>query len=204
MALAGEKQVAFVLGTGPSREVAIASSDDGRIVTRLQATKGLALDSLDASSDGKILYYTSAGSIWSLSSGQTRKLTAGDCAVVAPGGKSLIVQRNGTDGSHLFQFNLETGAEQTIPFSDPVLRLFPSPLSPQSFLPGGRLLVSALRADSSFLLPAILDMKTGMARAIPAPNTSDTYGPAAAGDGRVFASAMQFIGSLWRFQRLKP
>ena len=86
-ALVGENLVAFLSGgVGQPPLITIATTAEGRIVRRLEATRGIVPQSLAASPDGKTIYYVSAGSLFAIGveGGEPRKLR--QCRVSATPG----------------------------------------------------------------------------------------------------------------------
>ena len=94
-AVLGGGSLAFILGAGDDRRIALASLRDGRIQHRFPA---LAADvsSIVATPDGAKLYYASGGSIWeqNISGGEPRRFTDGTDATLDRSGQNLYVKRN--------------------------------------------------------------------------------------------------------------
>lgn len=64
-AILSDQEIAFLIGSGAEREVAVASIRDGRIVRRLKGSRS-AIQSLVASKDGETLFYVASGVVWAL------------------------------------------------------------------------------------------------------------------------------------------
>ncbi len=120
--LVGENLVAFLSGSvGQPSMITVATMPEGRIVRRLEETKGIAPQGLVASPDGKTLYYVNAGSFFSVDveGGKPRNLRPANGVAVDPRGPnpSLVVQVNGLDGVKLFHVPLDGSSEISILFS---------------------------------------------------------------------------------------
>jgi hypothetical protein len=87
-------RVAFVIGSGDARRIAIASLRDGRIIRRLQDLKAATIRAIVASRDGKTFYFVDSGTIWSIpvDGGSPQKIHSGDSVAITPDGNNLIVQ----------------------------------------------------------------------------------------------------------------
>ncbi len=85
----------------------VATMPEGRIVKRLEATRGIAPQSLVASPDGKTLYYVNAGSLFSIDieGGIPKRMRAANGVALDPRAHdpALIVQVNENDGVKLFR-----------------------------------------------------------------------------------------------------
>jgi hypothetical protein len=57
--------IAFLIGTPPNRQVAIASARDGRIIRRI-ALDTVHINSIALSPDARTIYYASGGTVRSL------------------------------------------------------------------------------------------------------------------------------------------
>ena len=184
--------------------IAIAAVPEGRIVRRLPETQGPGLTSMAASPDGKTIYYSRDGKIWTIpaTGGSPRKLTDGDSIAVDPNGREVIVQRQEKDGVHLFRFSVDSAAERAIPLTGG-MKLFPFPLSPNAVSADGRILLSAFSVDSWFQGLAVLNPATGKVERLPAPYSGDIFAPGWTKDGRILAAGFPMRSSIWRFQKEK-
>jgi hypothetical protein len=230
IALLGSSTLAIQMGkTGDPDTwmVAIVSLSDGRIVRRLESTKGLEITSMAASTDGKTIYYTAAASVWAVSAagesggalrldgagesggglrldgagGAPRRLAAGDGVSVDPNGLDLIVEHNELDGAHLFRVHLAGGSEQAIPF--PKALSIVGGASGSSVNKDGRILVDVDSRDSCWERPAILDPRTGKVERVKVPYAGDLWEPVWTPDGRILAQGVQSRSALWRFRKEK-
>jgi len=71
--MVGTSEVGFILGSGSTSKLAIASVADGRILRRLERAHASGIQSLAATPDGQTLYCAAAGKIWSIPSHGTPK-----------------------------------------------------------------------------------------------------------------------------------
>ena len=177
MTVVGKGEIAFAIGPEPRQTIAVAEIASGRVVRRIAPGKN-AIDSLTSSPDGQMLYFAAGGAIWSVPShgGETRKITAGESAIMEPSGTSLVVERNELARIRLFHTHLDGGPEQEISI-DRSLPLFPRPLSPSAMDGDGRLLVGLLPRDSWFVPVAVLDTATGRIRRVPADDLEPIISP---------------------------
>src|SRR5207247_3724867 len=65
-AVAGDDQVACVIGRDAGQTIALVSTRNGQIIRRLKGTTGQAIDSVAASPHGKTLYFVSSHSTWAI------------------------------------------------------------------------------------------------------------------------------------------
>ncbi|SRR5579871_1041453 len=199
----GEKEVAFLAGSGSERSLAVATLSDGRIVRRFPATKGLVIAALASAADGGELYYVSSGDVWRIPAqgGDPRKLTVGDQIAADPRGKDLIVLRNQQDAVHLIRVSLSDGSEHPIPFNSDLRIVW---LSPHSVAGDGRIAITVSSPDRWFYSAAVLDPATGNVEKLPVDYRGDIDHPAWTPDGHLIASGVPERESLWRFRREKP
>ena len=199
--LVGDREVAFLLGTPPDRTIAIASIADGRIVHRLQVGKGVLIQSLAASPDGKTLYYAASGSVWAIptAGGEPRKIHDGDGVAADPRGQDLIVQLNEKDNVRLVQVPVSGGPERAIPIRG---EIHPAPLvlSPNAVNKDGRIVVEVGVKDSWFWPPAVLNPETGDVQRIPVAYEADFDQPGWSSDGRIVSMAQTLRAAIWRFR----
>ena len=86
--------VAFVIGTGDQRRIAIASLRDGRVLRRFSTRSD---NGMAASPDGNTLYYSFSGAIWAqpVAGGEPKRITEGIDVTLDPKGEYLYVKRAG-------------------------------------------------------------------------------------------------------------
>jgi serine/threonine protein kinase len=202
-ALVGGNLVAFLSGAvGQPSMITVATMPEGRIVRRLDATKGIAPQSLVASPDGRTLYYVNAGSLFSvdIEEGAPRKLRPANGVAIDPREPpSLIVQVNEPDGVKLVRAPLSGGSELSILFASP-LRLAPIPLSGAAVAPDGRIAVTVTSPDTLFRGVALLDPATAVLERLSVVFDGDVQYPAWGRDGSLLAVGVSIRSSLWRFQ----
>src|SRR5206468_3963114 len=109
-------RIAFLIGSGEQRRIAVASLRDGRVEQRFSAKVGVVF-SLAASPDGNNLFYGSAGQIWrqALSGGDPVRVVAGRDAAVDPSGRYLYVRRARNNRIDLFRLPVVGGSEEPLP-----------------------------------------------------------------------------------------
>ncbi len=202
--LVGENLVAFLSGSvGQPPLITVAKIPEGRIVRRIEETRGIAPQSLVASPDGRTLYYVNAGSLFSvgIEGGAPRKLRPANGVAVDPRGPSpaLIVQVNAVDGVQLSRVPLDGGSEFSILFASP-LRLAPVPISGSAVGPDGRIAVTVTSPDTMFRGVALLDPVTAALERLPVTFDGDLQYPAWSRDGSLLAVGVSIRSSLWRFQ----
>jgi hypothetical protein len=203
MALLGRNTIAFMLGSGEKRTVAVASISDGRVMRRIDSLAGKTIAALAASPDGKTLFYVLAGEIWSmaLDGGEAKKFRAGDSLAIDPSGTSAFVRLNDPDGARLIRVPLDGGDEQAVPLQ-PEFRHAPAPISPSAVAKDGRIAIRVMSRDSWFWPAAILDPRSGKVALLPGAPDADMRLPSWTEDGRLITTAMGMRSKLWKFQRV--
>jgi serine/threonine protein kinase len=197
----GHDRVAFLIGSGATRRVAIASLADGRIQRRLIHLDANAVRALAGSPDGKTLFYVVSGNVWAMPAddGEPRRIHEGDSVAVDPHGQYLIVTIGATDERRLIRVQLTGDQEQPIPVSDD-FRIAVDDLSPNAISPDGRIAVSVGSKDSWFWPAGILDPRTGTVAPIGSGLDMDMMTPSWAPDGRLVTTGLLTSASLWRFR----
>jgi hypothetical protein len=199
----GANLVAFLSGqVGQPAMITVATMPSGRIVRRLEATKGIAPQSLVASPDGRTLYYVNAGSLFAvdIEGGAPRRLRPANGVAVDPREPpSLIVQVNEPDGVKLLRAPLSGGPGLPILYAS-FLRLAPIPISGTAVGPDGRIAVTVTSPDTLFRGVALLDPVTAALDRLPVAFDGDLQYPAWSRDGSLLAVGLSIRSSLWRFQ----
>ena len=99
--------------------------------------------------DGKTLYYTTDGNVWSIPAddGTPNKICAGDGVAVDLNGKDVFVNLFGSKGTELFRIPLsgDPGKEIRIPADLPMNNL---PISGSAVRPDGKVLLGVQTRDS--------------------------------------------------------
>ncbi len=207
-ALVGDGMVAFLSGrVGQPSMITLATVSDGRIVRRIEATRGVMPQSLVASPDGKTLYYVDGGFLYSVSveAGAPRKLRAANGVAIDPRGPSpsLIVQVNELDGVKLYRVPIAGDGDLSILFASS-LRLAQTPISGSAVGPDGRIAVTVTSPDSWFRGAALLDPVTARLERVPVLFDGDIHYPGWARDGSLLGMGVSIRASLWRFQAQAP
>jgi serine/threonine protein kinase len=201
MAQVGDDEVAFMAGTSSSQSLEIASLKDGRILHRFELIHGSDVQDVAGSPDGKTLYYTSGGNVWSIPAdgGKPRKVCAGLSLAVDPNGKDLVIERHGSENITLERVPLSAGTEQPIPVKGgpPISPLL---LGPNAINTHGQLLVSVQPTDSWFFRAAIIDLATGKMTQIPLNYDGDIDYLGWSSDGRILAMTLPMTSHIWRFR----
>ena len=202
--LVGENLVAFLSGSvGQPSMITIATLPEGRIVRRLEETRGIMPQSLVASPDGRTLYYVNAGTLFSVpvDGGKPTSLRpANGVAVDArEPGAALIVQVNAADGVKLLRVPFDGGSELSILFAS-TLRLSPIPIAGSAVGPDGRIAVTVTSPETMFRGVALLDPVTAVLERLPVAFDGDLQYPAWNRDGSLRAVGVSIRSSLWKFQ----
>jgi Tol biopolymer transport system component len=202
-ALVGANRVAFLSGSvGQPAVLTVATVPEGRVVRRLEETRGIAPQGLVASPDGRTLYYVNAGSLFAVDveGGSPRKLRPANGVALDPREPaSLLVQVNEPDGVKLHRVPLSGGSELPILFASP-LRLVPIPLTGAAIGPDGRVAVTVTSSDTVSRSVALLDPATAALERIPLVYDGDVQYPAWSHDGTLLAVGVSIRSGLWRFQ----
>jgi serine/threonine protein kinase len=197
-AIAGNR-IAFVIGPEPHETIAVADATNGRITRRISPAKGI-VQSLTASPDGVRLYFTAAGSVWSVPSegGEPNKICAGDWVVWNPSRGTLIVARSESSHVHLYEVPATGGSERTIPLdsASPLFGLFTSPGTIRS---DGQMLVALNVPDSWFNPMAQLDLQSGRITRLAGDGKSDLHSAAWTQNGGFIVSREGLVSTIWKF-----
>jgi predicted Ser/Thr protein kinase len=195
-AVAGDR-IAFVIGPAPRENIAIAGVSNGRISARIAPGKGV-IGSLAAAPDGGTLYFTAAGSVWSIDSGgEPRRICAGDAVAAHPSGSMLVVARYESSQTRLFEVPAAVGTEREIPAdrASPLSSL----ISPGAIRGDGQMLVSLNMIDSWFNPLALLDLRSGRIARLPGDGVSDLHSGAWTRDGQIVATRLGLNSRIWKF-----
>jgi WD40 repeat protein len=200
LATCGAKEVAFMIGPAPHETIAFTEPASGRVVRRIAPGKG-PVGSVSCSPDGRTLYFSARGAIWSIpsSGGEARNIRAGDRVVSDPSGRRLIIEAVEGSQLRLFSVPLDGSPEREIPL-DHSIPLTRSPLSTSGLSADGRLLVPLAPPDSWFNPPAVIDTATGRITRIPSDSRSDYRSMGWTPDGQVIALKNGLRAALWKFQ----
>ena len=194
--------IAFVLGSGDDRHIALAQVSDGRVTQRF-APPAAAVTSIAATPDASQLFYSSGGHIWAqpIGGGEARQITAGADAAVDAAGQFLYVKRNEKGIIKLFRTSLTGSDAQELLIPGEYHLAIPA-LSPSAIDSKGRILLTVISAHSYYYHAAIFDPRTKDLR-LPLDFDGDVSAPAWLPDGRIGAAAQRYTSSLWRYQPVK-
>jgi hypothetical protein len=202
--MVGERHLAFLSGAaGQPPVITLASVPEGRIVRRLDASRGASPQSLAASPDGSTVYYVQSGFLYAISSegGPARQLAPASGVAVDPRGLALtlIVQLTDNEGVKLSRLPAAGGVAVPIPIVSS-LRLAPSPLSPAAVGPDGRIALAIIPSEESSRGVALLDPASGFLERVSVSFDGDLHSPAWSRDGALLAVGVSIRSSLWRFR----
>jgi hypothetical protein len=200
--LLGKDRVAFLIGKGKDRRIAIATLDGGRILRRLKGVQPESISVMTASPDGKTIYYVESGTIWSIRAedGTPEKIHAGDGVAVARDGKNLFIQLAQVGKVEWLRMDVETRKVQPIAVKEAAISPIATPPGPNALGPDGRILLAISVPDAWFYLPAIFNPNTGSIQRIPIRYDADMFTPGWSADGRIIAVAHTIESTIWRFR----
>jgi eukaryotic-like serine/threonine-protein kinase len=199
----GPSQAVVTIGPRAAQALAIVNTADGRIVRRFKAPSA-DMVTMDASADGRTLYYTAGGHVWSvpLEGGTPAKLGAADSLTVEQETGDLILKLDEGPRIRVMRMKPSSGAIEEIALKGD-LRLLPQrPLTPES-VRDGKLVLGMSTADSWFWHAATLDLKTGATTKLAAVNPSDIHYATWRADGVPVGLGYGIHTSLWKFARRK-
>jgi eukaryotic-like serine/threonine-protein kinase len=197
-ALAGDGEVA-VLSDRIPLQIAIVSIADGRIVRRVPVA-AKSISSLASSPDGKTLYFSSTGFVWSVpaTGGEPRKLAPGDAVSADANGSDLIISLQDKDAIRLERLPAGGGDPQPIKLQGD-LRIPETRLTSSMVGPGGRMIVEiASPAEWAWRIGTI-DPPTGKFSLIPVNFEGETLAPVWTRDGKLVAMGSMMGFRIWRF-----
>ena len=199
-----DNQAALIAGTGSNQTIVIASAGEGRIIRRLNGSKGASVTSLAAAPDGRTLYYTAEGTLWAIPAddGTPRKISAGDGVAVDPNGKRLIVNLVEKTGVRLVRVPLAGGPEQDVHVQRD-LTIDPLNLGANGLRTDGKLLIGVTPRDSWFFSAAVLDLASGKLTRVPLNFTGDILVCGWTNDGRILAFGELMRAHIWRFRPMR-
>jgi hypothetical protein len=195
---AGPNEIAFLIGPHPKRTIAMAAVSNGRITRRIPFDKGL-ITSLAASQDGKTLYCSAGGTIWSIPvvAGEPRKVRAGDFVAMDPAGRYLVVELSGKPDTRLIQVPLDGGAERELPRAGTQRPAFM--IGPNAIGKDGRIL-TPLDTSTWYWQAGLINPRTGEITRIPVNYRTDFHGLAWTQDGGVIGLGLDYHTKMWKFQ----
>jgi DNA-binding winged helix-turn-helix (wHTH) protein len=193
--------VAFVIGSGNRRRIAIAALRDGHVLRRfsMRSDYGMA-----ASPEGNTLYYSFGGDIWAqpVAGGEPKRITEGIDVTLDPKGEYLYVKRARKGVMGIFRIPVAGGDAEELPVPAEYHVAYPG-LSPAAVDARGRILVPVLSKDWWYYQTAILDPAAKSFTLVPIAIDGDASPAGWAPDGRILARGKRYFSSLWRYQRSK-
>jgi hypothetical protein len=196
--------IAFLLGTPPRQQIAIAAAREGRILKRL-SIKAAEIRNVALSSDGQVLYYAANGGVWSLPVSEAappRRIVDGDEVAIDPTGRFLYVMQLAKIPAVLARIPVTKGPVEPIALPHG-LRLAGEDLPAGSVDAQGRILFDAVLSDSYFYSAALYDPAKRSVTRIPVRFEGDVWSPIWSADGRIAAIGGRWASSLWRYHPLK-
>jgi DNA-binding winged helix-turn-helix (wHTH) protein len=192
--------VAFVIGSGDRRRIAIAALRDGRVWHRFstRSDSGMA-----ASPDGNTLYYSFSGGIWAqpVAGGEPKRITEGIDVTLDPKGEYLYVKRATKGVMGIIRIPVSGGDAEELLVPPEYHVAYPG-LSPAAVDASGRILIPVVSKDSMYYQTAILDPAAKSFTLVPMAIDGDASPAGWAPDGRILARGKRYFSSLWRYQRL--
>lgn len=194
-------EVAFVLGSGRTAMVVIASTTEGRIVRWLQGTKGRHITALAASPDSSTIYFGADGYIWSIptADGSVEKIVVGENVSADPNGKDLVTTKNVFSNPILSRVVIDGGKIEEVHLAKGQ-EMAPVPTGARSINRQGKMLVNTSPSNSWFYRVAVLDLGTGQITPIKVSFAGDTLSGNWTSDGRVISVGLPLKSRVWRFQ----
>jgi hypothetical protein len=193
--------VAFVIGSGDGRRIAIAALRDGRVLRRFSTRSDYGMA---ASPDGNTLYYSFGGAIWAqpVAGGEPKRITDGIDVTLDPKGEYLYVKRAPKGVMGIVRIRVAGGDAEELPMPPEYHVAYPG-LSPAAVDARGRILVSVASKDWWYYRTAILDPAAKSFTLVPIAIDGDASPAGWAPDGRILARGKRYFSSLWRYQRSK-
>jgi hypothetical protein len=191
--------VAFVIGTGGQRRIALASLREGRVLRRYATRSD---NGMSASPDGRTLYYSFDGGIWAqpVAGGEPRRVTDGTDVTLDSKGEYLYVKRAAKGLVGISRVPVAGGDAEELPLPPDYHVAYPG-FSPAAVDPRGRILVSVASKRGFYYETAILDPGSKSFTIVPIAIDGDAAPAGWAPDGRILARGHRYSLTLWRYQR---
>jgi hypothetical protein len=202
MASLGGKRVAMIIGSAGPPEIAIVSTETGRILKRLATGAPATISSLGASLDGRFIYYSSKGSIYALpldGGAGARVVGQGDSLAIDPDTGDIIVKLDEQERFKIGRIPAAGGVARTMDIKSE-LRLAPGALAATA-VRRGRLALVVSSPDSWYWYIATLDLASGRLEKTTVNYATDFHFATWAPDGRLLASAVGTQATLWKFEK---
>jgi hypothetical protein len=191
--------VAFVIGVGDQRRIAIASIRDGRVLRRFSTRSDFGMA---ASPDGRTLYYSYSGAVWAqpVDGGDPKRITEGVDVTLDPQGRFLYVKRATKGTLGIVRIPVSGGDAMELPVPAEY-HVSDTGLSPAGVDARGRILVTVISNHSFYYQTAILDPAAKSFTLVPMPIDGDAAYAGWTPDGKIVAGGVRYLMSLWRYQR---
>ena len=196
--------LAFLLGSPPDQQVALASARDGRILKRL-SIKAAGLRNLALSPDSQTLYYATGGAVWSVpvsESSAPRRIIDGDDVATDPSGRFLYVKQISKDPALLVRVPTSGGESEATPLPAG-LHFTYDQMSNNAVDAQGRVLFEMSSPDSFFFRTALYDPARKSVTRLPVRFEGDIWSPTWTPDGRIAAIGARFASAIWRYHPVK-
>jgi Tol biopolymer transport system component len=198
-AVIDERRVAVMSDKTPP-EIVIVSIVDGRVLSRVQVPQQ-EIRSLAVSPDGKTLYYSSGGSVFSVpvAGGAPSKLGSGDSVVADPNGRDLIIALTESEAIHLMRLPVNGGPATPVTMQGEV-RMSSANLASGAVARDGRIVVGgASAAQWSYMVAMIDPLKSTISR-VPVHTDYELGTPTWTPDGRIISYGRAYNFTLVRFR----
>jgi eukaryotic-like serine/threonine-protein kinase len=199
LARVNDREFIFVGGTRDSPVLTVASAETGRVLRRLEDTRGRHIGRLTVSPDGSTLYFVSLDEIWTMpvAGGEPRVITRGGGVALDPRDGTMFIERRDMERVSIVRRD-HAGTETPLSWpADPR----PTGLSlwPRAVSPSGRLLVVAESDDSWFWGPAVYDLNTLRVYRVPLDYAGDLEVDLAWDGDHIAVLARRLESAMWRF-----
>lgn len=206
VAKVGTSSVAFLLGSGSSASIAIATFPDGQITKRFRFNAS-SVRSIAATPDGRTLYFSDGAEVWSIGTNaddnaKPVRVTTGASVAIDPAGKYLYIVRTRTEPRPLVRIPIAGGPAETLAIP-PQYTISDDPLSPAAVDASGRVVFEIDSPDSWFEHIAMIDPPRKTFTVIPVQFSGDLWFPGWESDGRIVAMGERLDSTLWRYRRLR-
>jgi hypothetical protein len=182
----------------------VAAIADGRIVRRLEGTRGRRIARVAASSDGQTIYFAEGGQIWTVpaADGQPRLFAAGESIATDPNGRFVLIQRRQQTGVQVVR---RDGDGREVPLVLPAdMSVVRNSLWPGAVNRDGRVALVVGTSDSWFWGPAVFDLNSGRAERVRLQYAGDVEVDLRWEGDKIAGLARRIESSLWRFEPRKP
>ena len=191
-----------MIGAPQNQMIAVARIAGGRVVRRLESTRGKSIGSMTTLPDGQRIFFTAQGSVWSVpaAGGEPQRLGVGDSVTTDPTRSELIVRLDEHDTARLVRMSPMGADLGPVLVDSGDIRVAPGdPLNPRAVNPDGRMLVTVI--TGMFTWPAgILDLRSGHIQLVQLTYPADIQSPGWSPDGKVVTLAAPIGSNLWRFR----